>query len=483
MRPRTTEELASEIAAEIRELSEQRDQYRDLAQRVQADFENYRKRVQAQIRDEADRATARLADSLLPVLDATEAAYLRHPDEIGPLLNVLLSELKKQGLETLHLQDEPFDPNLAEAVAHEPARAATSSSPRCCAAATAGTVARCGRRWSARATEREQQMAAQREWFEKDYYAILGVPDTSTPKEITKAYRKLARELHPDKNPGNAEAEERFKSVSAAYDVLGDETKRTEYDEVRRLGPMGGPGGASGPGGFTFNMNDADVGGLDDLLGQMFGRRGGGRPGGGTSSGAGPRRGADVEAELTLDFVDAARGLTTTLHLTSDAQCSTCHGSGARPGTVPKLCPQCGGRGVIDDNQGLFSFSSPCRRCGGAGTVIEDPCPTCRGLRRREAGPRGAGPHPRRRVRRPDDPAQGARCARAQRRSGRRPAGADPRRPASAVRAQRQRPDHARRRVVRRGRAGRPRRRPDPRRLGGHAAPARPAPSRAAGTG
>ncbi len=114
-----TEELASEIAAEITELSEQRDQYRDLAQRVQADFENYRKRVQAQMRDEADRATAKLAASLLPVLDATEAAYLRHPDEIGPLLNVLLSELKKEGLETLHLDGEPFDPNVAEAVAHE----------------------------------------------------------------------------------------------------------------------------------------------------------------------------------------------------------------------------------------------------------------------------------------------------------------------------------------------------------------------------
>jgi molecular chaperone DnaJ len=122
------------------------------------------------------------------------------------------------------------------------------------------------------------------------------------------------------------------------------------------------------------------MGNLGDLFGQMFGRGSrGSRSGGGASSGVGPRRGADVEAELTLDFVDAARGLTTTLHLTSDAQCSTCHGSGAKPGTAPKLCPQCGGRGVIDDNQGLFSFSSPCRRCGGAGTVIEDPCPTCRG--------------------------------------------------------------------------------------------------------
>ena len=115
-----TEELASEIASEIHELSEQRDTYRDLAQRVQADFENYRKRVQAQARDEAERATARLAQALLPVLDATEAAYLRHPDEVGPLLNVLLGELKKQGLEALNLEDQPFDPNLAEAVAHEP---------------------------------------------------------------------------------------------------------------------------------------------------------------------------------------------------------------------------------------------------------------------------------------------------------------------------------------------------------------------------
>jgi len=219
-------------------------------------------------------------------------------------------------------------------------------------------------------------MAAQREWFEKDYYKELGVADTASAKEITKAYRKLARELHPDKNPGNAAAEERFKAVSAAYDVLGDDAKRAEYDEVRRLGPVGG-GARGGPGGFTFNMDDANASGLGDLLGQMFGRRT--NRGGTGPAGAGPRRGADIEAELTLDFVDAARGMTTTLHLTSDAQCSTCHGSGARPGTTPKLCPQCGGRGVIDDNQGLFSFSSPCRRCAGAGTVIEDPCPTCRG--------------------------------------------------------------------------------------------------------
>ena len=222
-------------------------------------------------------------------------------------------------------------------------------------------------------------MAPQREWFEKDYYAVLGVPATATAKEITKAYRKLARELHPDKNHNNAAAEERFKEVSAAYDVLGDEARRGEYDEVRRLGPVGGMGGGpgGGGGGFRFNVNDMrdGSGGLGDLFGQMFGR---GRSGAGPS-GVGPRRGEDVRAELTMDFADAVFGLTTTLHLTTDAQCSTCNGSGARPGTAPKLCPVCGGRGVVDENQGLFSFSSPCRNCNGVGTVIEDPCQTCHG--------------------------------------------------------------------------------------------------------
>jgi len=222
-------------------------------------------------------------------------------------------------------------------------------------------------------------MAAQREWFEKDYYAVLGVPDSAPAKDVTKAYRKLARELHPDRNPDDPTAEERFKAVSAAYDVLGDEAKRAEYDEVRRLGPAGGVGGQGGGGGFRFNVNDMrdGTGGLGDLFGQMFGR-GRGSPTG-AASGVGPRRGDDVRAELTMEFADAVFGLTTTLHLTTDAQCSTCNGSGARPGTTPKLCPVCGGRGVVDDNQGLFSFSTPCRNCAGVGTVIEDPCPTCRG--------------------------------------------------------------------------------------------------------
>jgi molecular chaperone DnaJ len=217
---------------------------------------------------------------------------------------------------------------------------------------------------------------AQREWFEKDYYAVLGVPADASQKDITKAYRKLARENHPDTNKGDAAAEERFKEISAAYDVVGDADKRTKYDEVRRLGPVGGgfggaPGGGFGGGGFS-----GDVGDLGDLLGNLFGR--GGRRGGGTRP-QGPVRGVDLETELHLSFEDALNGVTTSVHLVSDAVCSTCRGSGAEPGSDVVVCPQCAGRGVIDENQGLFSFSQPCPRCAGNGMVVDDPCHTCGG--------------------------------------------------------------------------------------------------------
>lgn len=211
-------------------------------------------------------------------------------------------------------------------------------------------------------------MTAQREWFEKDYYSILGVSKDASTKDITKAYRRLARQYHPDANPGDAAAEERFKAISAAYDVIGNDEKRAEYDDVRRMGPMGGfPQGDQN---FSFNMGGD---GLGDVLGQMFGR---GRRG---SSGVGPQRGADLESAITLDFVEAAHGVTTTLHLTADAECSSCAGSGARPGTAPKVCSACGGRGSLADNQGFFSFSSPCRSCAGSGRIIEYPCGSCRG--------------------------------------------------------------------------------------------------------
>jgi molecular chaperone DnaJ len=225
-------------------------------------------------------------------------------------------------------------------------------------------------------------MAPQREWFEKDYYRVLGVSDTASQKDIRSAFRKLSRQYHPDANPDDTAAEERFKEVSAAYDVVGDAEKRKEYDEVRKLGPMGGmfggPGaGGGGAGGFRFE----DIGDIGDVLGGLFGRgrRRGGPAGTGGVRGTGPHRGQDLESELHLAFEDAVHGLTTTVHLTSEAACSTCHGSGARPGTAPRTCPTCQGRGVVDDNQGFFSFSSPCPECAGRGYMIDEPCPTCRG--------------------------------------------------------------------------------------------------------
>jgi molecular chaperone DnaJ len=230
-------------------------------------------------------------------------------------------------------------------------------------------------------------MAPQREWFEKDYYKVLGVPQSATDAEVRRAYRKLAKQNHPDANPGK---EERFKEISAAYDVLSDETKRKEYDEVRRLGPMaaGGAGfpGAAGqpgqPGAGAFNFRADNIG---DLFGDLLGRFGGAAGGPGSQGARGrtatsnARRGEDVEAELHLSFLDALNGVTTTVNVTSEAPCSTCHGSGAAPGTTPVVCSRCGGRGVTAENQGLFSFSRACPQCGGRGMTVESPCPTCSG--------------------------------------------------------------------------------------------------------
>lgn len=219
-------------------------------------------------------------------------------------------------------------------------------------------------------------MEPQREWFEKNYYEILGVTDKASAKDITKAYRKLARQLHPDANPGNEAAEERFKEVSSAYDVLGDDEKRKAYDEVRHLGPIAGGFGGMGGDGQGFNGRFDQMGDLGDVLGGMFGR---GRRGRRQSRGSSGQRGVDLEADLHLDFADAVHGLTTVIHLTSDAVCATCSGTGAEPGTTPRRCPNCGGAGVHDDNQGLFSFSRPCTTCAGRGAVIDDPCDACHG--------------------------------------------------------------------------------------------------------
>jgi molecular chaperone DnaJ len=206
----------------------------------------------------------------------------------------------------------------------------------------------------------------------KNLYEALGVPKNASQDEIKKAYRKLARQYHPDRNPGDKVSEERFKEVQGAYDVLSDPEKRKQYDA---FGSADGRFGGAGPGG-AFRVEDFDFGdlggGLGDILGGIFGR-GRGRP----ESRA--QRGNNLEVEVNLSFEDAIRGIETKIPVDALAACPECGGSGARPGTAPVMCPDCRGRGVRAESQGLFAISQPCPRCRGNGTVIEQPCPRCHG--------------------------------------------------------------------------------------------------------
>ncbi|MBA3327787.1 MAG: J domain-containing protein [Solirubrobacterales bacterium] len=208
----------------------------------------------------------------------------------------------------------------------------------------------------------------------QDHYRALDVDRKASPEEIKKAYRKLARQYHPDRNPGDAKAEERFKEISQAHDVLSDPEKRKAYDRAG-LNPFasGGRGSGTGAGGF-------DAGGFGDIISDLFGQRA--RGGGTAGGGRGPRaeRGRDLEAEVSISFDQAVAGAQIPLSVPTAERCPTCSGTGARAGTAPKVCPRCQGRGIESEGQGLFSISQPCSRCGGAGTIIEDPCPTCNGI-------------------------------------------------------------------------------------------------------
>ncbi|MFI7639185.1 molecular chaperone DnaJ [Nonomuraea sp. NPDC049400] len=225
-----------------------------------------------------------------------------------------------------------------------------------------------------------------KDYLEKDYYAVLGVPKTATPEEIKKAYRKLARQYHPDSNQGDPSKEAKFKEVSEAYDVLSDTKRRKEYDEARTLFGSGVGGQRPGGGGFSFDFGDlfggtgqSTGGGAGERLGDLFGglfNRGGGTTRTTTSR---PRRGQDIESEVTLTFTEAAEGTTVSLRLTSSAACAACTGTGARAGTTPRVCPTCDGTGAASRNLGNFAFSEPCRDCKGRGLIVDDPCPVCEG--------------------------------------------------------------------------------------------------------
>lgn len=225
-----------------------------------------------------------------------------------------------------------------------------------------------------------------KDFVEKDYYKVLGVPKDATEAEIKKAYRKLARENHPDANKGDTQAEARFKEISEANDILGDPKKRKEYDEARALFGNGGFR-AGGPGGGSFNFDLGDLfggaqagpggfgggGGIGDVFGGLFNRGAG--PGARTQ----PRRGQDIESEVTLSFIEAVEGATVPLRMSSQQPCAACSGTGDKNGT-PRVCPTCVGTGQVSRGSGGgFSLTDPCVDCKGRGLIAENPCEVCKG--------------------------------------------------------------------------------------------------------
>jgi molecular chaperone DnaJ len=221
------------------------------------------------------------------------------------------------------------------------------------------------------------------DWANKDFYKVLGVTKDASSADIKKAYRKLARANHPDSNPGDKAAEERFKAIAEAYDVIGDEQKRKEYDELRAMGAFGGPfGGQPGPGGTTtFDLGDLFGGGggpgggnLGDILGGVFGG------GGARTRRRTARRGSDIETSTTISFSDAIDGVTVSLRLASEAPCRVCHGTGAQPGSQPMACPDCGGSGSrVASMGGAFTLNETCPTCRGRGIYVDKPCNACHG--------------------------------------------------------------------------------------------------------
>ncbi|HET8977252.1 MAG TPA: J domain-containing protein [Solirubrobacteraceae bacterium] len=207
-----------------------------------------------------------------------------------------------------------------------------------------------------------------------DYYKILGVGKNASDEEIKKAYRKLARQYHPDRNQGDKKAEERFKEISQAHDVLSDPEKRKAYDRGGAFGGFGMPGGFD-PSSFGGNFSDI----LSNLFGGAAGRGTAGTAGGVRGGRARPQRGRDLETEVALSFEQAVNGAQVSLSVPTSQPCPTCNGSGAKPGTSPRICPVCNGRGLESQSQGIFSMSQPCSNCHGSGTVIDSPCPTCQG--------------------------------------------------------------------------------------------------------
>ena len=374
----------------------------------------------------------------LPILDNLDRALnaAEHHDEGKVLQGVRMTHtlfedlLRREGVTAIDPVGEAFDPSVHEAMVFAP-----SDQPEGVVMATLERGYAMGDRLlrparvavsSGPARERRAALGPEMAAGAKDLYEVLGVKKSASADEIKKAYRKLARKHHPDANPNDAKAEERFKEISTAYEVLSDAKKRAEYDQGPRM-PFGGGRGGFDPrgsqGGQTFG------GDFGDLFSSLFGGMGGGR------RRPAAERGQDLQVDVTISFEDAMQGLTTKIAVPQTVECPTCGGSGAATGTQPQTCPMCQGRGVTAQNQGIFSLSQPCPRCGGVGHRHREPVSDLRRVGRDAGDEEVHGAHPGRRQGRHQDQAQGTRRTRSARRPSRRPVRRRPRRGQRALRA------------------------------------------------
>ena len=370
-------------------------------QRLQADFENYRKRTMRSRPTSVERAAE--PPRRAAAAGARRVRRARSPTastDVEPICDgAARARSRRKASSASTPTAQPFDPERArggDARAGRRRRRADGRRDAAHRLPLEGPVLRPA--MVKVAGLRSEPMAPQREWFEKDYYEVLGVPETARQKEITSAYRKLARQHHPDANPATPRPRSGSRRSRRRTTCSATTTKRKEYDEVRRLGPMargfGGGGRRRRPGGFTFTTDD--LGDLGDLLGNLFGR--GRRRRARRRAAAAPARSAATTSRpsCTSSFDDAVQGVTTSVNLTSDAACSTCHGTGAKPGHARRrICPRLRRPRRARRQPGpLLVQLSRARNCGGRGHDHRDPCPTCRGtgVERRRA--RGEGAHP-----------------------------------------------------------------------------------------
>ena len=358
----------------LAQITRERDEYYDRVLRLTAEFDNYRKRIERERRETGERAAASLLEELLPIVDDLERAL---EAEAGPgaesyrqgveiIYKQLADLLTRRGITVMDVLGADFDPHVHQAVAHEPSPGARDGEVIEVAAARLQP-----RRPPAPAGDGEGGEGV----TSRDYYEVLEVARTASEQEIKSAYRKLALRHHPDRNPGDKAAEEKFKEAAEAYAVLADPQKRSLYDRFGHAGVSAAGGGAGGFDPSVFSDFGDVLGGLGDIFGfgDLFG---------GTRRRGGPQRGADLRYDLEISFEESARGTETTIQIPRAELCETCKGTGAAHGSGPTTCPACHGRGQLRYQQGFFTVARTCGQCRGSGQIIAKPCATCGGAGR-----------------------------------------------------------------------------------------------------